>query len=273
MLITAHERLRRTRRVLSFLSKGEAELQDGANAGCRLLVKRDGATLGVDERLLEELSRQELVHLEAGRITLTVQGRRGVARQVSDGIDAFTIQPVEAERAVIVSAAGPETVTVNASESPLAQLRRRKDKTGRPFLCARSFDAGERLRSDYSRGQIIPRTGMNWSFLGVSGSGGRRGAAYVELNDAALAARGRVELALDAVGPEHAGVLVDVCCFLKGLERVEAERSWPARSAKIVLKSALSALARHYDPPERKDGRKQPMLHWGTDDYRPRIGG
>jgi hypothetical protein len=54
-----------------------------------------------------------------------------------------------------------------------------------------------------------------------------------------IGARQRVRAALDAVGPEFAGLMVDVCCFLKWLEQVESERSWPPRSAKVVLQLGL----------------------------------
>src|SRR5690606_2360380 len=117
------------------------------------------------------------------------------------------------------------------------------------------FRAGERLRADYTRGQLMQRLGVNWDAAGAAGRGG--GSGIGDLTDAALAARLRVEKALAAVGPELSGVLVDICCFLKGMEQVEVERVWPARSAKVMLKSALGALARHYEPSGgRDDGRE-----------------
>ena len=159
------------------------------------------------------------------------------------------------------------SVTVNLAESPLSWLH------ARGHLEDRLFEAGERLRADYTRGRIMARMGVNWQAAGASGSQGGDRNGIADLTDAALAARQRVERAIAAVGPELSGVLIDVCCFLKGLERVEAERSWPARSAKVILKTALGVLARHYEPPrQERPGGRNPVLHWGAADYRPTIG-
>ena len=111
------------------------------------------------------------------------------------------------------------------------------------------FDAGERLRADFWFAQMTPRTTMNWSSSAPMQRGRRYGAtraAGADMRDATAAAGERVRRALAAVGPELSGVLIDVCCHLKGLEAAERAAGWPQRSGKIVLQLALTSLARHY---------------------------
>ena len=161
------------------------------------------------------------------------------------------------------------TVAVNLDESPLASLMRRRDSGGRAYLSGEEFDAGERLRMDFTHSQLIQRVSANWS---APVSHGPRAAhdSLANLTDNALAARQRVEQALAAVGPELSGTLVDICCFLKGMEQVERDRQWPARSAKLMLKAGLAALHRHYHPPRNPIPRG--IRHWGGEGYRPGIG-
>jgi hypothetical protein len=86
----------------------------------------------------------------------------------------------------------------------------------------------------------------------------RRGAGSAGfIAETVIAARQTVHQALDAVGPEFSGLLLDVCCFLKRLEDVERERLWPVRSAKVVLQLALDRLARHYGYAGETRGRER----------------
>ena len=165
------------------------------------------------------------------------------------------------------------SLLVNEAESPLGWLRRRKDRNGRPLITDQQSEAGERLRADYWYAHLSPRVTANWSGFAPS-SRTRRGAPShtAALTDNAIAAKQRVVRALQAVGPELAGVLVDVCCELKGLEEAEKVNGWPQRAGKVVLQLALARLARHYGliVPEHGPNRAR-LRHWGEEDYRPTL--
>jgi hypothetical protein len=167
--------------------------------------------------------------------------QRALAEQV--GVEMFRARHLELAVAQVQTDAGPIRATIDVAESPLAWLARRRGRDGRAMLEPVQFQAGEQLRSDFTTADLMPRITANWQ---APVADGRRGASPGAYTDAVVEARRRVRQALDSVGPEFAGVLVDVCCFLKGLEQVESERGWPARSGKVVLQLGLDRLARHY---------------------------
>ncbi|MDJ1159062.1 DUF6456 domain-containing protein [Chelatococcus sp. SYSU_G07232] len=213
-------------------------------------------------------------HDAAGRrfLAITEAGRARLARRDAPVPDlGFLAQhrPLATRRVEVDGAAG--TVRVDEAESPLAWLRRRRGRNGEALVDAAEFAAGERLRADLTLAGMLPRVTADWSAT----AGARRGAGPAEATDAVIAARQRARQALEAVGSDLSGLLVDVCGFLKGLERVERERGWPARSGKVVLRLALARLARHYGlaPETRGPLRSSGIRLWASPDARPRIDG
>jgi len=177
------------------------------------------------------------------------------------------IAPVSREHARIA----PDALLVNESESPLAWLARRKDANGQPMIDAAQFAAGERLRADFTRAAMTPRIGANLSSP-VAHSRRSGGGDMTNYSDIVLAAKERLNRALDAAGPEFSGLLLDVCCFLKGLEMVEHERGWPRRTSKVVLGLALDRLARHYGIAVKISGKgRSEMRAWQAEDARPTM--
>jgi hypothetical protein len=108
----------------------------------------------------------------------------------------------------------------------------RTSRDGRALIEPVQLLAGDRLRAEFARAQLKPRTTSNWS---APVADGPRGASPAAFSDSVIGAPECVRHALDAVGPEFSGLLVDVCCFLKSIADVERERGWPARSGKVVL--------------------------------------
>lgn len=170
--------------------------------------------------------------------------------------------------------AGPARPTRNLAESPIAWLFSRRDGNGNPLISEAQFNAGEKLRADFWFAQMSPNVTQSWSLSAGTG-GGRRSApgTGVELTDNVVAAAERVRRALAAVGPELSGILIDVCCHLRGLEDSERRAGWPQRSGKIILGVALSALARHYGFAAPAASRAANVRHWGGADFRPSIDG
>ena len=178
-------------------------------------------------------------------------------------IGRFRAQHMALAGRVINTRNGAQSVTMDDAESPLAWLARRRGRDGRAMIAPHQLQAGERLRADFTRAHMMPRTTANWSSPISSGRRGEAGNRAADFSDVMIASRQRVNQALDAVGPEFSGLLVDLCCFLKGREEIERDRGWPARSAKIVLQLGLDRLARHYGYMAQAKGRSDaPIRTW-----------
>lgn len=222
-----------------------------------------GMRARIDPADVHPLVAADLVRREPnGRLAVTEAGRARVLRQAADGaIDPFRAQHLIIARRLVATPEGHAEVAIDEAESPLARLARRKGRRGHALIQAVQFQAGERLRDDFTRAQMTPRMTSRWDASVAQGRRGQGGNGT--FTDAVVAARERLRRALDAAGPEFAGLLLDVCCFLKGLEDIERERRWPPRTGKVVLQLALDRLARHYGLAEEARGRaRAPIRTW-----------
>jgi Domain of unknown function (DUF6456) len=207
--------------------------------------------------------------VRSGKVTIyeiTSAGRSALRRQMSDGQrtaddhdgSPFADQHRTTELRSDDDGGGQRRTRYNLSESPLGVLARRREKDGTPFLTQDMVVAGERLREDFELAQLGPRIAQNWErFL----TGADRGAfgpdAAGPAPGGSSAARDRVSAALRELGPGLGDMVLRCCCFLEGLEAAEQRLGWSARSGKIVLRIALTRLARHY---QEAYGKYGPMI-------------
>ena len=128
------------------------------------------------------------------------------------------------------------------TESPVLGLARRRDKAGLPFLAEDLVRAGERLREDFEMAQVGRPVIVDWEALVWGGAAVPRAGS----GPGTEAALSRVLTALRELGPGLGDVVLRCCCKLEGIETVEKQMGWAARSGKVVLKIALGRLKQHY---------------------------
>jgi hypothetical protein len=213
--------------LLSALSRGGV-LRRAETA--YVLTGLRGPRRKISPRLADALLARGLIKADGGGLVLARAG------------EEWLVQGRYAEQHQILSTARitgedgqPHFVVVDIAESPLALLYRLK------WIGPAELEAGEKLRRDYTIGQLTARMGVDYE-----ATAGARGSHRPDLADTTLAARQRFNRALKAAGPGLGDLLFDVCCYLKGLEESEKARAWPRGSAKVVLRLGLERLAGHY---------------------------
>lgn len=217
-------------------------------------VERNGT-----ERLLDAATVERLVTdgvLEGrDRCRPGPNARTWLRKRLSEGEAAPTRQ---ANLAV-----GPDGAIVNLAESPLARLAQGGQHA---FLAPHQVEAGERIRRLVERAGLQPRLTMSYSATHVAGGSATSAA---DMSDFAADARKKLNLSLASLPRDCAGVVLDVCGFLKGLQQIEQERGWPRRSAKLVLRIGLEQLAGQFGLASGAVGRESGTRNWLADGARP----
>lgn len=139
-----------------------------------------------------------------------------------------------AERALPGDATGKRRVTVNLAESPLGWLM------ARGLVTPRQFEAGERLRADWTVAGLGPRMTMRWE------AGARSTGEGLEPTVAQIAAKRRFEGAIAAAGPGLKDIAWRVICDGQGMEAAESALGWPKRAGRLVLLMALDRIADYH---------------------------
>src|SRR4051812_15127947 len=91
-------------------------------------------------------------------------------------INPFREQHLSLARRLIATSEGHADVLVDEAESPLAWLARRRGRNGQPLIHGVQFEAGERLRIDFTRAQMTPRVTSSWDSSLAHGRRGQGGA-------------------------------------------------------------------------------------------------
>src|SRR5215218_3024370 len=138
-------------RLLSALAGTDAEGFVDPTDGTFVLVRKRRGTVSLGAGRFsiiaaEALARHDLAHWTASRsLRVTGAGQAHQRRRDAHPDDSpFAAQHAATTDAVVATETGPAHVRMNAEESPLDWLRRRKDRDGTPMIDDASYQAGER---------------------------------------------------------------------------------------------------------------------------------
>jgi len=221
------------------------------------------ASARLSVRQVRELVAAGVLALVGDECTAGQDARTWLRRGMIEG-DQFAAQHQVAVR-------GADGTIVNLADNVLALLAR-PGRGEDAFLDAAQVEAGERVRRLAERARLQPRLTMSYSATHTVS--GKAGGGAGEIGDMAADARRQLGELVAMLPRDCAGVVMDVCGLEKGLQAVEAERGWPRRSAKLVLRIGLDQLARHFGLSAQARGKETGKVRgWLGDGARPGVFG
>ena len=122
-----------------------------------------------DVSVLKALAARDLVSAAGPEQWLITQAGLAWVERKRAGDDGFRAQHLRIEyRTTMTPDRVHRKMQVNTAESPLEWLRSRKDASGGAFLSQEEFEAGERLRRDFTHASMSPS--VNGKLVTVSPS-------------------------------------------------------------------------------------------------------
>ncbi len=228
--------------------------------GVVFTAESDGRRATLDKADVEALQSQGVI-AGNGLRAVAGAGARSWLRRAMAETDSFAAQ----HRTIVRRADGS---AINLAESPLSKLATPSADGTAAYLAPHQVEAGERVRVLADRAKLQPRMTTSYSAAHSAGSVG----AASDIGDMAIDARRALNEVSRILPADCAGVVLDVCGLLKGLQTVELERGWPRRSAKLVLRIGLEQLAAHYGLAPVAVGKPATRSRaWIADDARPTV--
>ncbi|HBZ44149.1 MAG TPA: helix-turn-helix domain containing protein [Maritimibacter sp.] len=183
-----------------------------------------------------------------GRYKITGAGRTELSRRIA-ATESARVQVTDDTRKTRTTQGTGQKRTAGA-EPPLTVLARRKRTGGEPFLPPELVRAAERFKESYEIARAAGMLGDDLDDLLLDRLAAPKRVA--QGSSAEAIPRGALALehltkAVRCLGPELSRTVILAVCRETGMETIEKQLDYPARSGKIVLRIALNSLARHYD--------------------------
>ncbi len=252
---------RQVRRFLQILLRtGRGSLNPD---GTMVVGGGEGREARLPPPVARKLVSQGLIIQRGSHVAPATVARAWLKRDMA-GVDGFAAQ----HRSLVSS---PEGQEVNLDCDVLLRLGR-AEKNGKPFLEPHHLTAGARIASWAEKAQLRARVTMSYAADRTAGRSGAGGKSQPDLGDMAIDARRQLGELHQILPRECAEVVLDVCVYEKGLQDIEAERGWPRRSAKLVLRIGLDLLAGHFALSPVAIGEQSRHPHkWQAAGMRPMV--